>query len=274
MDVDFIGASDVESQTYPSAPNIVIGTMTYWPPNFQYSAVPPGEEPPRNVCTWCDSLQAEELNAPPEIGASDAQVHPFLASAMMERSLFQHNMEALKLLMVDPLKNSTGGEEGSIYLPDYGFECVSPLTGTVSRPGYTARGFTTFTGAGFGRKYFCALGHSYSLLSIYEGLATVRRRSQLITTEGLTVNGNYEPGSQYVALSDILDNVEGYRAKINNTLHIAETTRGAQVCEPPTYGKWDDPDWAPKDSRWAGVEGDTGALAKGLKSSPSWASLR
>merc|ERR1719487_2303152 len=122
---------------------------------------------------------------------------------MMERSQFSNWLEDTKLLMTDA---------SEVYTHGYGLEVVAPARRTPLGG--------KFEGAFDGRNVWEALSHGYTVLSMYEGLATMRRRYELAKEAGLKVPGSYEP-PKYKPLSDFMDVIPGMRANIDKLLAVA-----------------------------------------------------
>jgi len=217
--VDYIGASDAMSQG--------LGSVAFFPPNTQLSACEP-EKSTKNKCTWCDGVQyidsvlSEHQKNPHQFSVPHGNTAPFVAMATMERSQAADWLEDLKLMMTDA---------SGIYHEDYGFETLAPTKRTPL--GGT---FNASDGRTLGNGYFEALSHSYTTLSLYEGLASVRRRFELLKKEGVQLQGSFEPPGRYRPLSDFLDMVPGHREKINKYLAVAQSVESQKACEPSAFG--------------------------------------
>lgn len=217
LKVDYIGPSDAMSMMPKAHPGRFYGSYAYWPPNNMYDCRK-GKTTKENQCTWCKGIQYEGLDDQFDTIVPHGNMASFLVSAMMERSQFSAWIEDTKRLMSD---------WSEVYTPGYGLEVVGPAK-------RTARG-ATYDGAFDGRGIFEALSHGYTVLSIYEGMATMRRRYELAKKE-LNVPGHYEPPS-YRPLSDFLDAMPKVRSKINKLLAAARAEESQEKhCQPSSFG--------------------------------------
>lgn len=184
-----------------------------------------------NKCTWCDGLQyidavlPEQRDIPHKLSVPHGNTGAFLAMATMERTQAAKWLEDLKLLMSDA---------SGIFNPDYGFEVLAPVKRT--RLGKT---FNASDGRTMGNGFYEAIAHSYTTLSIYEGMASVRRRFEMLQKEQQQIFGSFEPPRRYIPLSDFADNVPHYREKINKYLAVAQSVEHQKVCSPSEYGPFE-----------------------------------
>lgn len=219
LGVDYMGPSDAMTVTPRGHDGRVFGSYAYWPPNNLYDCEK-GVSVSENGCTWCHNRQMEGADDPFSMIVPHGNMASFLASAMMERSLFTAWLEDTKLLMTDA---------SNIYTPGYGFEVMAPAR-------RTPLGGTFEGGADDGRSTWEALSHGYSILSMYEGLANMRRRFELAKQAGLKVPGSYEP-PKYKPLSDFLSVLPEVRSKINGLMAVAWEHRSQEKqCRPSEYG--------------------------------------
>merc|ERR1719373_192755 len=105
----------------------------------------------------------------------------------MEKSQFKSWIEDAKKLITD---------WSDIYKPGYGFEVLGPANRTTRGERYV--------GGDDGRGIWESLSHGYIILSMYEGLANMRRRFELVKQEGKSLPGKYEPPA-YKPLADYMD---------------------------------------------------------------------
>jgi len=218
LGVDYMGPSDAMSQMPRDHPGKFFGSYSYWPPNNMYDCRE-GKTTKENQCTWCKGIQYEGLEDEFSMIVPHGNMAAFLVSAMMERSQFTAWMEDTKRLMTD---------WSEVYKPGYGLEVLAPAR-------RTPRG-GEFSGAFDGRGVWEALSHGYTVLSMYEGLATMRRRYELAVQAGLKVPGGYEP-PKYRPLSDFVNAVPGMRTKIDKLLIMAHKQESTEKkCKPSDYG--------------------------------------
>jgi len=197
LGLDYMGPSDAMTQMPKNHPGRMFGSYAYWPPNNFYDCRKKFSVR-QNECTWCNGRLVEGLPEPVDTVVPHGNMVSFLTMAMMERSLFKEWLEDTKLLKTDA---------SGVYQPGYGAEVVAPAKRTPLGG--------TFDGAFDGRHIWEALSHGYSILSMYEGLATMRRRYDLLQRDGFQIRGTYQPPS-YKPLSDFLDVLPGVRGKINS----------------------------------------------------------
>jgi hypothetical protein len=213
---DYMGPSDAMSQQ--AAPGKFFGSYAYWPPNNMYDCSK-GKTTLQNQCTWCEGIQYEGLDDPFSMIVPHGNMVSFLASAMMERSQFTEWLEDTKLLMTDA---------SEVYAPGYGLEVVAPAKRTPLEG--------QFEGALDGRGIWESLSYGYTVLSMYEGLATMRRRYEMVKQEGIEVPSSYEP-PKYKPLSDFVSALPEVRSKINRLLDIAREQESTEKkCPPSEYG--------------------------------------
>lgn len=218
LGVDYMGPSDAMSMMPKAHPGKFFGSYAYWPPNNMYDSKE-GKTLKENQCTWCKGIQYEGLEDPFDMIVPHGNMASFLVAAMMEKSQFSAWLEDTKLLITD---------WSEVYKPGYGLEVVAPAR-------RTPRG-GKFDGAFDGRGVFESLSHGYTLLSMYEGLATMRRRFELAKKSGLEVPGAYEPPN-YKPLSDFVSAMPEVRAKLNKLLGTAWEQRSHEKkCEPSDFG--------------------------------------
>jgi hypothetical protein len=218
LGIDYMGASDAMTQGANSNPDRVYGSYAYWPPNNMYDCRR-GKSMMENQCTWCAGNQIEGIKDPVDKVVPHGNTAAFLVAAMMEQSLFKAWLEDTKLLMTDA---------AGIYAPGYGFEVMAPARRTP--PG------GTYIGAAAGRGIWESLSHGYTILSMYEGLATMSRRYELVKAEGLVPPGSYEP-PKYLPISDFVDVFPQVRTKIDELLGIARAQESQEKkCTPSDYG--------------------------------------
>jgi len=216
LGVDYMGPSDAMSQQ--AQPGKFYGSYAYWPPNNMYDCGK-GKSTIQNQCTWCKGIQYEGLDDPFEMIVPHGNMASFLASAMMERSQFTSWLEDTKLLMTDA---------SNIYAPGYGLEVVAPAKRTPLEG--------KFEGALDGRGIWESLSYGYTILSMYEGLATMRRRYELVKQEGMKVPASYQP-PKYKPLSDFVTALPEVRSKIDKLLAIAREQESTEKqCGPSHYG--------------------------------------
>eukprot|EP00928_Gymnodinium_smaydae_P033973 TRINITY_DN24188_c0_g3_i1.p1 TRINITY_DN24188_c0_g3~~TRINITY_DN24188_c0_g3_i1.p1 ORF type:complete len:884 (+),score=75.95 TRINITY_DN24188_c0_g3_i1:67-2718(+) len=242
MGVAYMGAADSESQAYPGHPDVVMGSGTYWPPNYAYANKQPslGGKSQMNVCSWCNGTQADKLgDVPPQYSAANGNVVPFVLMASMEKSQFHAWMEGVKLLMTDP---------SGVYHEDFGFEGFAPLEST--------RSADNFTGAEDGRDAFDTISHASIVMTIYEGFANMAMRKRLILEENSLKEerGSFDSFSSFVPLSNFTYTVPGYGTLLESVIATSESTRGDRTCESSAYGAMHNPNWA--SGKWTGNEGE------------------
>jgi len=218
LGVDYMGPSDAMTQALRSHPEKILGSYAYWPPNNMYDCRQ-GKTLIENQCTWCRGIQSEGFETPLELIVPHGNMASFLVSAMMEKSHFTSWLEDTKLLMTDA---------SGVYKPGYGMEVVAPARRTPLGE--------TFDGASKGRGIWESLSHGYTILSMYEGLATMRKRYEIVKEEGHVVPGSYEP-PKYRPLSEFVDAVPEVRSKIDHLLSMARAQESKEKeCTPSDYG--------------------------------------
>lgn len=230
LGVDYIGPSDAMSMMPRKHPGKFFGSYAYFPPNVLYDCRR-GKVTAENQCTWCKGVQYEGLDDPFDMIVPHGSMAAFLVTAMMERTQFSAWMEDTKKLITDL---------SEIYKPGYGIEVLGPAR-------RTPRG-ANFDGAYDGRGIWEALSQGYTLLTMYEGLANMRRRYEIVTAAGAHVPGSFKPPS-YRPLSDFLDELPQVRPRVNELLNVAHQEENFERrCEPSAFG--------PAGSDWAasGVE--------------------
>jgi len=216
--VDYMGPSDAMTQALKAHPDKSLGSYAYWPPNNMYDCRK-GKTLIENQCTWCQGLQYEGFDSPLELIVPHGNMASFLVSAMMEKSHFSAWLEDTKLLITDA---------SGVYKEGYGMEVVAPAKRTPLGG--------TFDGASKGRGIWESLSHGYTILSMYEGLATMRKRYEIIKQEGHLVPGTYEP-PKYRPLSEFVDAVPEVRSKIDHLLAMARAQESKErECVPSDYG--------------------------------------
>jgi hypothetical protein len=218
--INYIGPSDAMTAMPKSRPWEHYGSYAYWPPNNMYDCRR-GKVTLENQCTWCKGIQMEGYDDVLKETVPHGNLAAFLVAALMEKSQFSAWMEDVKLLMTD---------WSDIYKPGYGFEVLGP----VNR---TKRG-ERYEGGGDGRGIWESLSHGYIVLSMYEGLATMRKRYELVKKEGFEIpgSGSYEPPN-YRPLSDILNSLPKVRAQINRLLQMTRDQESQEKeCGPSAYG--------------------------------------
>jgi len=213
---DYMGPSDAMSQQL--SPGKFFGSYAYWPPNNMYDCNQ-GKTTLQNQCTWCGGIQYEGLDDPFNMIVPHGNMAAFLASAMMERSQFTEWLEDTKLLMTDA---------SEVYKPGYGLEVMAPSKRTPLDG--------KFDGALDGRGIWESLSYGYTILSMYEGLATMRTRYEMVKREGIEVPSSYAP-PKYRPLSDFVGALPEVRSKINRLLAIAREQESTEKkCPPSEYG--------------------------------------
>lgn len=218
LGADYIGPSDAMTQTMKAHPDNTFGSYAYWPPNNMYDCRK-GKSTGINQCTWCKGIQYEGFDDPFDTIVPHGNMASFLTAAMMEKSQFTAWLHDTKLLISDI---------SDIYAPGYGLEVVAPSKRTPLNGKYE--------GAFDGRRVYEALSHGYTILSMYEGLATIRRRFELLRETGHKIPGSYEP-PKYKPLSDFLDGIAGVRRRINELLAVAHEQKSLErTCDPSDYG--------------------------------------
>jgi len=215
---DYMGPSDAMSMMPKTHPGKFFGSYAYWPPNNMYDCRK-GMTTKENQCTWCKGIQYEGLDDPFDMIVPHGNMASFLVAAMMEKSQFSGWLEDTKLLMTD---------WSEVYKPGYGLEVVAPAK-------RTPRG-GKFEGAFDGRGIWESLSHGYTVLSMYEGLATMRGKYDLIVKAGYKVRGSYAP-PDYKPLSNFVNALPKVRSRIDELLAIARNEESKEKkCEPSDYG--------------------------------------
>jgi len=209
---DFFGPSDAMSQS--------IGSVAFFPPNTQYRPCAPATSS-INKCTWCDSLQYFDSNETHHLAITHGSLVSFLALATMETPQVVAWIDDLKGLMTDV---------SGIYNESYGFEVLGPNKRTPIRASFIATDSKSH-----GKGFYEALAHSYTWLSMYEGLAAVRQRFEILHAEGAELRGS-EPSPLYRPLSEFLDAVPQQRQRIDKLLAVAKTYENKKICQPSDYG--------------------------------------
>lgn len=218
LSVDYIGPSDAMTMQPRGHSDKIFGSYAYWPPNNMYDCKQ-GRVLFENQCTWCKGIQYEGLDDGFDTVVPHGNMASFLVSASMEKSQFTDWLEDVKKLMTDL---------SSVYKPGYGFEVMAPARRTPPGGG--------FEGAQAGRGIWESLSNGYTILSMYEGLATISRRYAMAKQAGLEVRGYYEPPS-YRPLSDFVDVLPDVRTKINSLLMMAKSQESTEKqCPPSAYG--------------------------------------
>lgn len=218
LGVDYMGPSDAMSMMPKDHPGKFFGSYAYWPPNNMYDCRE-GKTMKENQCTWCKGIQYEGLDDPFDMIVPHGNMASFLVMGMMEKSQFSAWLEDTKLLMTD---------WSEVYKPGYGLEVVGPAR-------RTPRG-GRFDGAFDGRGVWESLSHGYTVLSMYEGMATMRRRFELAKQAGIQIPGGYEPPN-YKPLSDFISSLPKVRTKINRLLETAWSQKSEEKkCEPSAFG--------------------------------------
>merc|ERR1719487_847369 len=217
--IDYMGPSDAMSQAAKTDGGKIFGSYAYWPPNSLYDCRK-RKTVNQNGCTWCGGRQHQDLEDPFDMIVPHGNMASFLMLAVMERSQFSAWLEDTKLLITD---------WSEIYSPGYGLEVLAPAK-------RTPRAGNSFNGAFHGRGVFETLSHGYTILSMYEGLATMRRRWDLIRQAGYELPRAYEP-PQYKPLSDFMNGLPQVRSRINKLLELASQHKNTeQQCGPSEYG--------------------------------------
>jgi len=217
LKVDYMGPSDAMSMMPRKHPGKFFGSYAYWPPNNMYDCRQ-GKTLQENQCTWCKGIQYEGLDDPFDMIVPHGNMAAFLVSSMMEKSQFKSWLEDTKMLITD---------WSEVYTPGYGLEVVAPAR-------RTPRG-GKFEGAFDGRGIFESLSHGYTVLSLYEGIATMRKRFELLKESGMKVHSAYEP-PKYKPLSDFVDVLPDVRSKIDKLLTMAHGQESTEkTCPPSDY---------------------------------------
>jgi len=225
---DFFGPSDAMSQD--------IGSVAFFPPNTQFNPCVPKQNT-ANACTWCQGRQYADghgnglgrqyidSDEGHHLSVSHGGLVSFLATATMETSQVVAWVDDLKALVSDA---------SGVYNASYGFQVLAPnkRTPLLQKSSFAQ---TAADKKSHGAGYYEALSHSYTSLSLYEGLAAVRRRFELLQNEGSQIRGP-RPAGRYRPLSDFLDAVPGHRAKIDKLLQVAKAHENQKICQPSTYG--------------------------------------
>lgn len=218
LPADYIGPSDAMSSEIKGHPGKTFGSYAYWPPNTMYDCGL-GYSKFENQCTWCKGIQYAGLNDTFEMIVPHGNMAAFLVTALMERSQFSAWLEDTKKLITDA---------SHVHKPGYGLEVLAPARRTPQGGRFEA--------GGQGRGVWESLAHGYTILTMYEGLATLRRRYELAKKAGYKVQSHYEPPA-YVPLSQFSNQVPGIRSRINELLNItyAEESR-EKTCKPSEFG--------------------------------------
>jgi hypothetical protein len=216
---DFYGPSDAMSQG--------VGSVAFFPPNTQYDpCMPDGSLDTSNRCTWCDKKQYFDYGDDHHFQIPHGITAAFLTVAAMETSQLQAWVDDLKLLITDA---------SGVYNKTYGLEVIGPSKRTpLDDPELfrrTAPDSIIFRGTG----YYESLSHSYTYLSIYEGISAARRRLEILKDEGAELRGP-EPPARYRPLSDFLDAVPGQRQRINELLEMVKPHENGKACQASAYG--------------------------------------
>lgn len=215
---DYMGPSDAMTQTSKYHPDRIFGSYAYWPPNNFYDCRKKVSIA-QNQCTWCRGQEMEGVDDPFDMIVPHGSMVSFLNAAMMEKSQFSSWLEDAKMLITDV---------SGVYTPGYGFEVVAPAKRTPLGGG--------FSGASAGRGIWESLSHGYTILSMYEGLATMRRRYELAKEAGWKVPGSYEPPN-YKPLSDFINVLPEMRTKVDKLLAVAsQQVSTERQCGPSDYG--------------------------------------
>lgn len=215
---DYIGPSDAMSMSSKRNPGKTFGSYAYWPPNNMYDCRV-GRVTLENQCTWCKGIQYEGLDDPFEIIVPHGNMAAFLVSSMMERTQFSAWLDDTKKLITDA---------SGVYEPGYGMEVLAPAKRT-SRGG-------KFEGAHQGRGIWESLSQGYTILSIYEGMATMSKRYELARKAGFKVPSFYQPPA-YRPLSEFVNEVPGIRARMDKYLKVArEVESNEKTCDPSDFG--------------------------------------
>jgi len=218
LGVDYMGPSDAMTQATKADKDKTFGSYAYWPPNNMYDCRK-GKSTLQNQCTWCRGVQMEGSEEPFDFIVPHGNMASFLTMAMMEKTQFTAWLEDTKLLMTDM---------SEVYTKGYGLEVLAPSRRT--KPG------ENFGGAFDGRQVWEALSMGYTILSMYEGMATMRRRYELLKEEGLEVSGSFEPPS-YKPLSDFVNELPKVRTRINELLEVASAqVSDERQCAPSDFG--------------------------------------
>lgn len=225
LGADYIGPSDAMSMMPRNHAGRFFGSYAYWPPNNLYDCRE-GRVIKENQCTWCKGIQYEGLDDSFDLTVPHGNMAAFLVSSMMERTQFQAWVEDAKKLRTDFSK---------VYLPGYGLEVMAPSRRTPHG--------ATFDGPYDGRGIWESLSQGYTVLSMYEGLATMSRRYELAKKAGIKVRGYRPP--QYRPLSDFVNNMPKMRERINTLLETAKQQESQEkTCAASTYGPVSTPEWA------------------------------
>lgn len=218
LGMNYMGPSDAMTMRPKKHQDKVFGSYAYWPPNNMYDCRL-GKVLLENQCTWCKGIQYEGLEDNVDTVVPHGSMASFLVSSVMERSQFSRWLEDTKLLMTDA---------SGVYKPGYGLEVVAPAK-------RTPRG-GVFDGAFDGRGIWESLSHGYTILSMYEGLATISRRYELLKQAGVNVPGTYVP-PKYRPLSDFVNFVPEVRSKIDSLLAVARDHESQEKqCAPSDFG--------------------------------------
>jgi len=216
---DYFGASDAMSQS--------IGSVAFFPPNTQYKPCAVNLDT-SNKCTWCDGNQYFDSDEEHHLTIPHGTTAAFLAVAAMETSQLEAWVDDLKTLMTDV---------SGVYNKSYGFEVIgpnrrTPLGGNLGSQSFAS---TASDSKSHGAGYFEALSHSYTFLSIYEGMAAVHRRFEILRDEGAELRGP-EPPNRYRPLSDFLDAVPNQRQHIDDLLAKVKPHENKKICQASAFG--------------------------------------
>jgi hypothetical protein len=214
--IDYMGPSDAMTQSTKGGR--VLGSYAYWPPNSHYDCRLQ-KVIRENQCTWCDNLMAGGEQDPFDMVVPHGSMAAFLTAGMMETSQLTSWLEDTKLLMTD---------ESGVYKRGYGLEVMAPAKRTPLGG--------TFEAAKAGRGIWESLSHGYTILGMYEGMATMRRRYELAAQERGGFDGFYEP-PKYKPLSDFFDQLPDKRSIVDGLLEIAQSQQSQEKqCQPSDFG--------------------------------------
>lgn len=220
LGADYMGPSDAMTQALRSSGEQVFGSYAYWPPNNHYDCRLQ-KSIRENQCTWCDGVQAGGHDDPFDMVVPHGSMAAFLAMGMMEISQFSKWIEDTKQLMTDA---------SGVYKRGYGMEVMAPARRTPEGG--------DFPGANKGRGIWESLSYGYTILSMYEGLASMRRRFELAEPKaGDFVKQGFSEPPKYRPLSDFFDHVPEKRAIIDSLMNIAQSQESKEkTCHPSNYG--------------------------------------
>lgn len=214
----YIGPSDAMSSEIKGHPGKHLGSYAYWPPNNMYDCGL-GYSKFENQCTWCQGIQYAGLDDVFETIVPHGNMAAFLVTAMMERTQFSAWLEDTKKLITDA---------SNVHKPGYGMEVLAPAKRTPKGGRFEA--------GEQGRGVWESLAHGYSILTMYEGLATLSRRYELAKKAGYKVPSHYSP-PRYAPLSQFSNQVPGVRKRINELLNITYAQESKEkTCKPSEYG--------------------------------------